>query len=181
MQMDEGMDTGPILLQEMTPIRRDETAGELSERLAVSGARLLARTLKRLAEGDLKPTPQDASQASPAPLLKKEDGKILWERDAVSIYHLIRGTDPWPGAYTFYKGLRWRIWGGRVMEGEQKTQTPGRIVPGQIVKIEEQEIQVAAGSGILAVTELQPENGRRMSTRQYLAGHPVEEGDRLDS
>jgi methionyl-tRNA formyltransferase len=171
MMMDEGMDTGPILLQEKTAIQATETAGQLADRLSIMGARLLIQTLEILKRAGLQPRPQDSALATYAPLLKKEHGKIRWEQEARQVYNLIRGTDPWPGAYTFYKEERWRIFKARIMEDGKES---GR--PGQIVKVEKAEVQVATGRGILSLEELQTPNSRRMTFQEYLAGHPVEEG-----
>jgi methionyl-tRNA formyltransferase len=171
MQMDEGMDTGPILLQERTTIEPTETAGQLADRISIMGTRLLIRTLEMLRKGELKPKPQDPALATYAPLLKKEDGKIRWELKAKQIYNLIRGTDPWPGAYTFYKDQHWRIFKARVVDEEG---TSGQA--GQIVKVEKREALVSTGRGILALLQLQAPNSRRMTFQEYLAGHPVEEG-----
>jgi methionyl-tRNA formyltransferase len=171
MVMDEGMDTGPILLQERTAIGPTETAGELADRLSVMGAQLLIRTLERLGKGTLQPIPQDSTQATSAPLLKKDDGKIRWELGAGQIYNLIRGTDPWPGAYTFYKDQRWRVFKARVVDGAEGAGRPGRIV-----KVDKHEAQVSTGRGVLALLEIQAPNGRRMPFQDYLAGHSVEEG-----
>jgi methionyl-tRNA formyltransferase len=171
MVMDEGMDTGPILLQEKTAIDATETAGQLADRLSVMGARLLIRTLEMLKRGESRPQPQDSALAATAPLLKKEHGKIRWEQEAGQIYNFIRGTDPWPGAYTFYKEERWRIFKARVVEGAKES---GR--PGQIVKVEKSGAQVSTGRGVLALEEIQAPNSRRMTFREYLAGHSIEEG-----
>ena len=171
MVMDEAMDTGPILLQEKTTIPATETAGQLADRLSVMGARLLIRTLEMLKRGEIQPRPQDPALATYAPLLKKEHGKIRWEQEAIQIYNLIRGTDPWPGAYTFYNEERWRVFKARVVDGDKGS---GR--PGQIVRAEKQGAQVSTGWGILAIEEIQTANSRRMTFQEYLAGHPVEEG-----
>ncbi len=171
MVMDEGMDTGPILLQEKTTIQATETAGQLADRLSVMGARLLIRTLEMLKCGEFHSRPQDSALATYAPLLKKEHGKIQWEQEASRIYNFIRGTDPWPGAYTFYKEERWRVFKARVVARDEGS---GR--PGQIVKVEKPGAQVSTGRGILALEEIQAPNSRRMTFQEYLAGHPVEEG-----
>lgn len=169
--MDEGMDTGPILLQESTTIKPAETAGQLAERLSVLGAQLLTRTIGGLKRGEIQPRPQDEASATYAPLLKKEDGKIHWERTARQIHNLVRGTDPWPGAYTFYKELRWRLFKTTVEDEDVMVGSPG-----QIKKVEKHGVRVATGRGMLVIEELQPANGRRMRFQEYLAGHPVEEG-----
>jgi len=176
MYMDEGMDTGPILLQERTTIEPTETAGQLADRLSIMGAQLLTQTLEVLRKGDLKPRPQDPALATYAPLLKKEHGKIRWELEAKQIYNFIRGTDPWPGAYTFYKDQHWRIYKARVVDERESALggEPGQA--GRIMKVEKQEALVSTGRGILALLELQVPNSRRMTFQEYLAGHPVEEG-----
>jgi methionyl-tRNA formyltransferase len=174
MLMDEGVDTGVMLLQEAIPIAPDDTAGTLSARLAELGGRLLVETITRLKTGTLVPHAQDASQATLAPLLKKEDGAINWALPAVALANRIRGLSPWPGAYTHLTGGdRWTIWRALVLPGSV-TESPGTIVA-----VTTKAIHVATGEGILAVTELQPANSRRMAVSQYLAGHPVAVGVRL--
>jgi methionyl-tRNA formyltransferase len=174
MQMDEGMDTGAMLLQEAIPITSDDTAGSLSERLAQLGGRLLVETIARLKAGTLVPRPQDASQATMAPLLKKEDGVIDWTLPAAVLVNRVRGLSPWPGAYTtIVGGDRWTIWRALALPG------PVTKPPGMVVAVTTKAIHVATGAGVLAVTELQPANSRRMAVSQYLAGHPVAVGERL--
>jgi methionyl-tRNA formyltransferase len=174
MLMDEGMDTGAMLLQEVIPITPDDTAGTLSPRLAELGGRLLVETIARLKAGTLVPQPQDASQATLAPLLKKEDGVIDWALPATALANRVRGLSPWPGTYTTVAGGdRWTIWRALALSD------PTTKAPGVIVAVTNEAIQVATGEGVLAVMELQPANSRRMAVSQYLAGHPVAVGLRL--
>ncbi len=174
MLMDEGMDTGMTLLQEAIPIAPDDTAGTLSARLAVLGGRLLIETITQLKAGTLVPRAQDASQATLAPLLRKEDGAINWALPAVVLANRIRGLSPWPGAYTHVTGGdRWTISRALVLP-DLVTESSGTIVA-----VTTKAIHVATGEGVLAVTELQPANSRRMAVSQYLAGHPVAVGVRL--
>jgi methionyl-tRNA formyltransferase len=174
MLMDEGMDTGAMLLQEAIPITPDDTVGTLSPRLAELGGRLLVETITRLKAGALIPRPQDASQATLAPLLKKEDGLIDWAFPATVLANRVRGLSPWPGAYTTMAGGdRWTIW--RALALPEPVTKP----PGIVVAVTTKAIHVATGEGVLAVTELQPANSRRMAVSQYLAGHPVVVGERL--
>ena len=174
MLMDEGMDTGAMLLQEAIPITSDDTAGTLSPRLATLGGRLLVETIAQLKAGTLVPLPQDASRATLAPLLKKEDGAIDWALPATALANRIRGLSPWPGAYiSVMGGDRLTIWLAQALPG------PVTKPPGVIVGITHEAIHVATGNGILAVTELQPANSRRMAASQYLAGHPVAVGVQL--
>jgi methionyl-tRNA formyltransferase len=173
MLMDEGMDTGAILLQEKIAIGREETAGSLSSRLADVGGRLLVETLAQLKAGTLTPRPQNHNLASLAPLLKKEDGVIDWSLSATMIANRIRGLTPWPGAYTFLQADRWMIYRAAAMD-EAAT-----LAPGHITAVTKDAIHVATGKGVLAIRELQPANGRRMSAAQYLAGHPLQIGMQL--
>ena len=174
MLMDEGMDTGAMLLQEAIPITTDDTAGTLSPRLAELGGRLLVETIAGLKAGTLMPRPQDSSQATLAPLLKKEDGVIDWALPATALANRVRGLSPWPGAYTTgTEGDRWTIWRALALPG------PVTKPPGVVVAITNEAIHVATGKGVLAVIELQPANSRRMAVSQYLAGHPVVVGLKL--
>jgi methionyl-tRNA formyltransferase len=173
MLMDEGMDTGAMLLQERLPILPDDTAGMLAPRLAELGGRLLIETIRQMKAGTLTPRPQDNSQATMAPLLKKEDGAMDWTMTAVALAHRIRGLSPWPGAYTFLGNDRWNIWkaAARADHAQQ--------APGTIVNVAKQCIQVATGEGLLELTEIQTANSKRMPVGQFLAGHHVTVGARL--
>jgi methionyl-tRNA formyltransferase len=173
MLMDEGMDTGAMLLQEKIRIEPDDTAGSLSPRLALLGGRLLVETLKLLKAGTLVPQAQDHDQATMAPLLKKEDGVIDWRLPAAVLANRIRGLTPWPGAYTFLGQDRWMLYRAVALT-EQSAEPPGRIIA-----VTKEAIHVATGEGVLAVKELQPANSRRMTVAQYLAGHSVNVGLQL--
>src|SRR5512146_129688 len=173
MLMDEGMDTGAMLLQARIAIATDDTAGSLSPRLAELGGRLLLETLKQLKAGSLVPRPQDHSQATMAPLLKKEDGMIDWTLPATAIANRIRGLTPWPGAYTLLGGDRWMLYRTVALN-----EAAGGV-PGLISAVTKDAIHVATGGGVLAIKELQPANSRRMTVAQYLAGHPLQVGSQL--
>jgi methionyl-tRNA formyltransferase len=175
MMMDEGMDTGAMLLQDRLTIQPDETAGSLTIRLAAMGGKLLTETIKQLKAGTVSPKPQDPSQATLAPLLKKEDGLIDWTRPAIEIERRVRGMSPWPGAYTFADGERWTIW--RTVAIDQA----GAAVPGHIVSSGKEGILVATGQGAVLIMELQPANSRRMTAAQYVAGHRLPMGMVLGS
>ena len=170
MVMDEGMDTGAILLQERLPINVEDTAGTLSTRLAELGGRLLIKTITLLKAGNLVPRQQDHSQATLAPLLKKEDGVIDWAMSATAIANRVRGLTPWPGAYTFAGKERWTIWRTEAI-AEQVTGLPGTVT--QVTK---DAVHVATGNGVLVLREVQPANRRRMTVSDYLAGHPISVG-----
>lgn len=171
MIMDEGLDTGDILLQERVEINRSETAGSLSTKLSDIGVNLLIRTLDGLDRGKIVPQPQDHGKASYAPLLKKEDGLIDWRDTSEDIYNKIRGFDPWPGAYTFYQGDRWGIWKAEVLKRHIPSHTPG-----EITEVQPEGIIVATGDSALKITEIQVEGKRRMGVGEYLRGHRLEGG-----
>lgn len=172
MRMDEGMDTGPILLQERVPIESNDTAESLAERLQVIGARLLVRTIAELKAGRLKSKPQDSSQATMAPLLKKEDGLIRWDQSAEAIVNRVRGLIPWPGAYTFYGPQRWRLWKVSALDPPPLR----RATPGEILEVQKDGVLVATADRTIRIEELQPENKRRMKAQEYLAGHDLKAG-----
>lgn len=175
MLMDEGMDTGPMLLQEKLEISPDDTAGTLAPRLAELGGRLLVDTIAQLKTGTLMPKKQDDEQATLAPLLEKEDGLIDWTMKATSLANRVRGLSPWPGAYTFFGAERWNIWKA-VSNVGVTTDTPGTIVA-----VNKQAIMVATGDGLLDIREIQTANSKRMSVGQFLAGHKVTAGEQLGS
>jgi methionyl-tRNA formyltransferase len=173
MLMDAGMDTGAILLQERVPIEPDDTAGSLSHKLSRVGGRLLIETIAGLKDGRVVPRPQDHSQATLAPLLKKEDGLIDWSLPAAAIANRIRGLSPWPGAYTFAGRDRWTLWRASVETAEERSDRP---TPGTLVEVQKDALIVATGGGLLSISELQPANGRRMPVREYVRGHPLAPG-----
>ncbi len=175
MLMDEGMDTGAMLLQDRIAITPEDTAGTLSPRLAELGGQLLIKTLKQLKAGTLVPRQQDHSQATLAPLLKKENGVIDWTLSATAIANRVRGLSPWPGAYTFAGEERWTIWRA-VATAEQAKEAPGTVT-----HVTKDTIDVATGDDVLCLIELQPANSRRMTVSQYLAGHPISVGFMLEA
>ena len=172
MKMDAGMDTGDILLARKIPIQDSDNAQTLHDVLASEGASLVLETVDCLEQNRLTPKPQDNSQATYAPKLKKEDGFIQWTKRAVEIKNLVRGLEPWPGAYTFYKSRRLKICGVKVSTGDHGD------VPGPIARTSDYGIEIGTGEGRLIITELQPEGKKRMSARDFLHGNPI--GDRFD-
>lgn len=170
MLMDEGMDTGAILLQREIPISRTDTAGSLSQRLSKLGADLLLETIRGIKEKRIKPRPQEETGVSYAPILKKEDGLINWRLEALHIERLIQGLDPWPCCYAFYKGERWRFFTASEFEGADTG------VPGRIEAISRDGMVVQTGKGQILIAEIQPEGKRRMKVCEYLSGHQIEPG-----
>ncbi|MCC6502047.1 MAG: methionyl-tRNA formyltransferase [Deltaproteobacteria bacterium] len=172
MLLDEGMDTGPVYFCEKTPIDPNETAEDLARRLSILGAGLLARTIGLLMEDGLKPTPQEHDKATNAPILKKEDGRINWATDAKKIADHVRGFYPWPGAFTAWKGLL-KVHKGRLAGGDTLGASPGTIMEAK------ETIKVACANGIYEITELQPENKKRMSAADFVKGYRILKGDTL--
>ena len=170
MLLDEGVDTGPTLLQRATPIGPDETAGELHDRLANMGAELLLRTIAELKQG-LRPTPQPENGVSAARMLTKADGALDWTRSADELARQIRGLDPWPGAYTTYKNHNLKLFGARP--------GPGRGRPGEILAMEGDSLHVAAGDGSVMVRELQTAGKKRQTGAQFWHGRRLSPGDFL--
>lgn len=174
MLMDEGMDTGPMLLTARVPIDPTDTGGSLAQKLAPIGGALLVETIRQLKAGTLVPHPQDHASATLAPMLKKEDGLIDWGLPATSIANRVRGLSPWPGAFTYSGGERWLLW------TVAPTDLPSAgSLPGSIVETRPDALLVATGDTLLAIKEFQPANSRRMTLTQYLAGHAPPTGIRL--
>jgi methionyl-tRNA formyltransferase len=179
MRMDEGMDTGAILQQEVMAIEPHETAGELGSRMALAGGALLVTTLRGWLAGTLTPYPQNESEATLAPMLRKEDGLIDWNWPARSIANRIRGLSQWPGGYTYLQDGRLGIWKVEVEGSEQdigSTASQKRQAPGTISAVTKKTIQVQTGQGNLVLLDIQPENKKRMQVSDFLAGHRVEAG-----
>jgi methionyl-tRNA formyltransferase len=172
MLIDEGLDTGPMLLARRLPIEPEETAGDLEPRLARLGAEVLLETVDGLAAGTLRPTPQDHSQATLAPLLKKEDGLLDWTLPATDLANRVRGFHPWPGAFTTVAGRVLKVLRAAVVEGGGE--------PGAVVGVEGRGLVVAAGAGTrLALLEVQPESRRPMTGAAFAAGARLQPGTRL--
>ena len=170
MLMDEGMDTGNILLQREIPIEEDDTGETLQQRLALLGAQLLMETLERMKAGDIHPIPQDHSKATYAPPLKKEDGRIDWRKEAKEIDLQVRAFDPWPGAFTEWNGQLLKIYRGEVREGKPTGKA------GTVVWVGSDFIEVETGTDSFLIKEVQLEGKRRMSSRDFLSGHLVTVG-----
>ena len=175
MLLDEGMDTGDMLLQEKLPIVPDDTVATLHDRLAQSGARLLGNALDELQNTGWKRVPQDHAKATYAPLLKKEDGLIQWRNSAREIHNQIRGMNPWPGCFTYFNGKLLKIFAAEVREHE----TQG--APGSVAKISEMGIAVATGSGALILKEIQLEGKKRIPAEEFIKGKTIKPGDVLSS
>lgn len=168
--MDEGMDTGDILLTSKVLIGPEDTSQTLHCRLADLGAQLLIDTLSQLKSGHLVGTPQDKSEATYASFLKKEDGRIDWTKDAKSLEAFIRGMNPWPGAFTFLFGKRLKILKAKDLQGG------AREKPGTVLEGFPGDLNVATARGILALIEVQLESGKLLAVKEFLRGCPVPPG-----
>lgn len=173
MQMDEGMDTGPILHQVPTPVATDETAGELEIRLAELGALALIEALSLMEAGTLQPRPQDGARASYAPKLTVEGARIPWSDSAAQVARRLRGLDPRPGAWTELGDRRIKLFGPRPAGG-----TPAAAAPGEIVETDP-ALLVATGNGMLQILDVQPEGKARLSAAEWLRGRGARPGDRF--
>lgn len=173
MQMDEGLDTGDMLLKTEVPLEPKETGGSLHDKLAAAGASLCVRTLKALEEGAVTPKKQGESPTAYASMLKKEMGEIFWEAPAISIERLIRGLNPWPSAYTGWQDKTMKIWEAEVLE-EDSVQEPGTVV-----RVDKDGFLVQTGKGLLKVTALQIPGKKRMEADAFLRGYSMEPGEKL--
>ena len=174
MLIDEGLDTGHVLLQRATGIGDEEAAPELLARLAETGAELLGETLARLDE--IEPRPQRDEGATHAPVLKREDGLIDWSLSAEEIGRRVRGFQPWPNAHTTFRGQRLVLWRALPLDAGGA----GEHVPGEIVSARGDDLAVACGGGtVLRLVEVQQEGKRRMSARDFVNGARARAGERL--
>ncbi len=170
MQLDEGMDTGPILHQLPHRIDADVTAGELSEHLAEMGAQALVEALALLEQDGLKPRPQDSSRATYAPKLTRETARIRWTDPADKVARLIRGLDPKPGAWTELDGREVKLFGARAVEGRG---APGEVHP------TDGGFRITTGLGAVELEEVQPAGKSRMPAADWIRGRAVREGQRF--
>lgn len=177
MRIDAGMDTGPILEQMEMEIGADETAPQLSGRMAEAGASLMLDTLRRLDQGKIQPKPQDNSRATLAPPLQKEEGLIDWPRPAANIYNQIRAFDPWPGAFTHFRNRICHIWGRPVA----LPHSGKRSEPGVILAEKENIFVVCGASSCLLLDYLKPEGRKRITAREFSSGARFKPGERFSS
>ncbi|MCG2819853.1 MAG: methionyl-tRNA formyltransferase, partial [Actinomycetia bacterium] len=162
--MSEKIDTGDILLHQESPINDDDTGGTLSERLSTLGARLLVKTLDCLEDERVQGVPQEEEKATYAPPVKAEEGNIDWEQSGESIDRMVRALDPVPGAYTFFRGNRVKIWKTHV------TDVPPEDEPGTLMNMGKEGFLVNTGTNCLQVVTVQPEGKRRMSAGEFSRG-----------
>jgi methionyl-tRNA formyltransferase len=180
MRIDAGMDTGDMLLQQEISIGAKETAPELAARMSEAGAPLMLETLRGLQSGIIQPRPQDHQQASMAPMLKKEDGRIDWNLSAQQIFNRMRGFAPWPGATTTFRGQSCQIW------GEPSTETEIQKLPGppgaiHTTKGKTSELFVVCGQGLLRVTDVKLEGRKQTSADAFVNGAHLQAAETFGS
>ncbi|MEA3464493.1 MAG: methionyl-tRNA formyltransferase [Thermodesulfobacteriota bacterium] len=173
MMMDIGLDTGDMLVKHSVDIFPQETAGQLHDRLAKLGCEAMVETVARLCAGTLKRESQDDSQSTYASMMKKEDGRIDWQQDAATIHNLVRGLDPWPGAYTTLEGETLKVADTRVCEGSG--------VSGTVLHADGDGVIVACGDGALKIDGLQLPGKKRLCAADFLRGRTLEVGTQLGS
>lgn len=174
MMMDEGMDTGDILLQEEVILDGKETGGSLFEKLSLIGGPLVIRTLEQIEAGTLVMTKQDEDEATYAPMLDKKMGNIDWKMPAITIERLIRGLNPWPSAYTYLGGKMLKIWDADLVDLED-----GSSDPGAISAVGQEGFIVKCGEQGLKINSLQLQGKKRMATGDFLRGYQLEPGTML--
>ena len=171
MKIDSGLDTGDILLQKEIPIDPKDTSETLAPRMATTGAELMNSTLHGLRAGTLHPIPQDNTKASLAPILKKEDGEIDFRRSAEEICNRLRGFQPWPGAYTNFRGKNLQVSDAKPLQ---------RALSEAEVVVEADRVIVGCGKGTaLELIEVQPEGKKRMAVRDFVHGYRPQSGEKL--
>lgn len=174
MLMDEGIDTGPILLQKAMPIGEDESAGEVGAKLAVTGAGLMLETLEKLSAGELAPRPQMVDRETYAPKIAASSGRIVWNSPAASIARRVRAYNPRPGAFTRHRGRILKIWKARIAPPSGARESGSVIADSGTLRV------ACADSSYLELLEVQLEGRRRVSGEEALRGRWIASGDRLD-
>lgn len=181
MLMDEGLDTGDMLLKKEVEIGPKETGGSLFEKLAKAGGELIVETVKRLEVGELKREKQNEELMTYASMLDKHMGKINWNREAAEIERLIRGLDPWPGTYSFYEKKMLKLWDADVIEdteefSKESSVDTERAEAGSVVLASKKGLVIKTGKGFLKINDLQPEGKKRMKAEEFLRGSRISEG-----
>ncbi len=168
MYMNEGLDTGDMVLKEEVDIEEDMTAGQLHDILAEVGAKVLIETLDLIDQGKAPRTPQNDSESCYASMLNSKTGLIDWKNSSKDIYNLVRGLNPWPVAYTMYKGKKMKVWKCKIADVNKADE------PGKILKVDKSGIYVGTGNGILVIEEIQLPNSRKMTVDEYIRGNTIE-------
>lgn len=171
MRMDEGMDTGPILYQEKVPIKEDESAGQLHDRMSVKSGELIVKFFKIMSKRHIKEAPQDDSLATYAPKIDKKMSMIVWERDAQEVSAHIRALDPIPGAYTILGDSKIKLFSSRVSENRRSDTVPGRVI-----REDKTSLKIETGKGVVEIREIQYPGKKRLLTGEFLKGFDLPDG-----
>jgi methionyl-tRNA formyltransferase len=177
MQLNQGLDTGDILLQQELAVSDDDTSETVAPRLAAIGAELMIETLRGIAQNSIRPQPQNNSEATLAPVLKKEDGRIDFNRSAQEIYNRFRGFQPWPGAFTSFRERHLNV---TAMKPTSDQIVPEEA-PGQLFVSDDRMFVSCGGGASLELLELQPEGKRRISARDFAHGYHPKPGEKVGS
>lgn len=173
MRMDEGLDTGDMILKEEVVLDEKETGGSLFDRLAQTGAQLAVETLAALEQGTAIFTPQNHEEATQVGLIKKEFGQLDFEKSAAELERLVRGLNPWPSTFTSYQGKTLKIWSASVREGGDSAKA------GEVIRLSKNSFGIQTADGILVPEELQIEGKKRMTTDAFLCGVQLQDGEKL--
>lgn len=174
MYMVEALDAGDMIASRSIPIQFEDHVGTMHDKLSQVGAELLKEVLPRLLNGEIQAIPQDDSQATFAPNIKRNQEEIKWNRTAIEVYNQIRGLHPWPVAFTWWNREPMKVWWAEPLPELQSHE-----VPGTVVKLEKDGIVVATGSGCLKLLDIQPAGKKRMTAAQLIHGHQIQVGERL--
>lgn len=170
MYMDEGLDTGDIILSKEFDLDRYITAGELHDRMMIEGAEILKDTIDLIEKGEAKRTPQNHDEFSYAPIMDRELGNVDFTKSAEEIHNLVRGVNPWPGAYTFYNSVKMKLWKTDVLNEKSSKE------PGTVLSVDKNGIKISTGDGVLLVEEIQMPNKKRMPVSEYIKGNSIDTG-----
>ncbi len=179
MQMDAGVDTGDMLYKKVIAIADDDTFETLHDKLMVLGGEAIVEALPLLEAGRLTPKKQNQEESSHVSLISKSMGEIDFGEGALVIDRLIRGMNPWPSAYTFYRGKQLKLWKALPVSAEASQQYAKGALPGSVVRVNKESFEIATGDGVLQIQELQLEGKKRMSTHDFLLGVKLEVGEVL--
>jgi len=173
MQMDEGLDTGDVILQSEFALDDEITAGELHDKMTVEGAKVLCETLDLIKEGKAPRTPQNHDEFTYAPIMDKNLGHVDFSKTAREVHNLVRGVNPWPSAYTMYMDKKMKVWKTKVLNEKSSKE------PGTILKVDQEGIKVATKDNVILISEIQMPNKKRMEVKEFIKGNTLEVGNVL--
>lgn len=173
MYMDEGLDTGDIILQSEFDLNNQITAGELHDLMTVEGSKVLCETLDLIKKGEAKRIPQNHEEFTYAPMMNKELGHIDFSKTAKEVHNLVRGVNPWPSAYTTYMDKKIKVWETKVLDEKSD------LEPGTIIKVDQDGIRVSTSDNVLLITQIQMPNKKRMEVKEFIKGNSLEIGTKL--